>query len=631
MPVNIIEGKGEKELCDICQTIDLQQYLFQNLCPGAITLGPFQNILKKSNCPLCRLIIQALNVNSADYWEKRKYPAEACYFGQQDGLSRPSVLEVWFDSTSETLPDGTFGHSTTLGEILLVSDDNKMSGRRPTNRGVLHGEKCQKSKSKPPSQGSYPLILIDVERRRLVNADLDCRYVALSYVWGKVYMLQTLEANLVELQEDNALANSNDKIPRAIREAMEVVAGMGEKYLWVDALCIVQDAPDKLSHISCMDEIYSRAVLTIVALASNDASAGLPGICPDSRNISQGYGNIDDAQTYFRRGFSVCSEDILHEYSAASPFVSSATDPFEIDIWTTDVSNESKFGKYQSLVMSYCKRELSYQCDILDAFAGIISVLKGRFGMRFLSALPEEALYLALLWRPQARLRPRFSQMENNPESVSAIFPSWCWTAWVGDIYWNPLRTGAYAGNHIYLKSELKAPKVKDALGLRSVQRNTDAIFRSIRLSPPLYSFTEEEKIVENGLLLENTIPESPILYFWAQAVRLDMLSLSSKKKHSKDDNHQLSSKFRDLFGKAWIYDKKGWHCGKFTGLQSWPPGPTHDVSNFELLLLSYFYQEVVTDQGIQANINRLSEDFRSSYEYYAEIFNPNHFAIRED
>jgi len=84
----------EGQLCIVCQSIDLQHYLFQDLCPGTIRLGAFQDILEKSKCPLCRLIIRALSVNSEDYWEQRRYPSEVCYLGRKDGLSWPSVLEV---------------------------------------------------------------------------------------------------------------------------------------------------------------------------------------------------------------------------------------------------------------------------------------------------------------------------------------------------------------------------------------------------------------------------------------------------------------------------------------------------------------------------------------------------------
>jgi len=54
---------------------------------------------------------------------------------------------------------------------------------------------------------------------------------------------------------------------------------MGERYLWVDALCIIQDdSMDKEWQIARMGSIYSSAVFTIVAACGVDADAGLPGV-----------------------------------------------------------------------------------------------------------------------------------------------------------------------------------------------------------------------------------------------------------------------------------------------------------------------------------------------------------------
>ncbi|KAI8722784.1 HET domain-containing protein [Fusarium sp. LHS14.1] len=50
---------------------------------------------------------------------------------------------------------------------------------------------------------------------------------------------------------------------------------LGIRYLWIDALCIIQDSPeDKLSEISKMGTIYRNAVITIAAAHSRKASDG---------------------------------------------------------------------------------------------------------------------------------------------------------------------------------------------------------------------------------------------------------------------------------------------------------------------------------------------------------------------
>lgn len=59
---------------------------------------------------------------------------------------------------------------------------------------------------------------------------------------------------------------------------MSLVRSLGERYLWVDALCIVQDdEASKLQNIDRMAPIYPGAKLTIIA-ADGDADYGLRGL-----------------------------------------------------------------------------------------------------------------------------------------------------------------------------------------------------------------------------------------------------------------------------------------------------------------------------------------------------------------
>jgi len=73
-------------------------------------------------------------------------------------------------------------------------------------------------------------------------------------------------------------------LPQTIEDAIILTGKMQETFLWVDALCIVQDDTDaKHSSIQSMDKIYSKALVTIVCLHGTDADAGLPGVRPASR------------------------------------------------------------------------------------------------------------------------------------------------------------------------------------------------------------------------------------------------------------------------------------------------------------------------------------------------------------
>jgi hypothetical protein len=72
---------------------------------------------------------------------------------------------------------------------------------------------------------------------------------------------------------------SRHQLPAAIVDAIALVADIGERYLWVDSLCIVQDDGDhKQAAINQMNLIYQNALLTIIAAEGTDANAGLPGV-----------------------------------------------------------------------------------------------------------------------------------------------------------------------------------------------------------------------------------------------------------------------------------------------------------------------------------------------------------------
>ena len=66
------------------------------------------------------------------------------------------------------------------------------------------------------------------------------------------------------------------RVPQTISDAIEVCRRLKMRYLWVDALCIIQDdEKDKDSQLPEMDKIYSVAALTIVAACGTDAKSGL--------------------------------------------------------------------------------------------------------------------------------------------------------------------------------------------------------------------------------------------------------------------------------------------------------------------------------------------------------------------
>jgi hypothetical protein len=81
---------------------------------------------------------------------------------------------------------------------------------------------------------------------------------------------------------------SRYQLPAVITDAMLLTAEIGERYLWIDSLCIIQDDVTKRhATINNMNLIYGNAILTIIAAEGSAATAGLPGVGTRPRSQKQ--------------------------------------------------------------------------------------------------------------------------------------------------------------------------------------------------------------------------------------------------------------------------------------------------------------------------------------------------------
>ncbi|PTB62148.1 HET-domain-containing protein [Trichoderma citrinoviride] len=126
----------------------------------------------------------------------------------------------------------------------------------------------------------WPRRVLDIsqdEMIRLVSIEYPppgATYVALSYCWGRRGgNLCTYESNLAQHKKGIPLKS----LPQTIRDIVSVCKQLGQQYLWVDALCIIQDDPaDKMTQIPMMADIYSGALLVVSAAGTADVLEGCP-------------------------------------------------------------------------------------------------------------------------------------------------------------------------------------------------------------------------------------------------------------------------------------------------------------------------------------------------------------------
>jgi len=87
-------------------------------------------------------------------------------------------------------------------------------------------------------------------------------YAALSYVWNDDDLLLNLK-NIDALYRSVPL----DALSKPVADAISVTRKLGLRYLWVDALCIVQDSEgDRREECATMTDVYRNATITIAAI-----------------------------------------------------------------------------------------------------------------------------------------------------------------------------------------------------------------------------------------------------------------------------------------------------------------------------------------------------------------------------
>lgn len=98
------------------------------------------------------------------------------------------------------------------------------------------------------------------------------RYVTLSHRWGGLHFPKLGRHNLSDYQTDMLL----EDMPLTFRHAMIFARSLGIRWIWIDALCILQqDEEDWLYESSQMDKVYRYSYCNISATSAPNSTVGL--------------------------------------------------------------------------------------------------------------------------------------------------------------------------------------------------------------------------------------------------------------------------------------------------------------------------------------------------------------------
>jgi hypothetical protein len=96
-------------------------------------------------------------------------------------------------------------------------------------------------------------------------------YTALTYCWGTGVTMRTLHENYKAHLEGISITT----LPQTLIDAIAITRALGIKYIWIDALCIIQDdGPDWEIESGNMAAIYQNAHLVISADSAADVNKG---------------------------------------------------------------------------------------------------------------------------------------------------------------------------------------------------------------------------------------------------------------------------------------------------------------------------------------------------------------------
>ncbi|KAI5922525.1 heterokaryon incompatibility protein-domain-containing protein [Camillea tinctor] len=274
-------------------------------------------------------------------------------------------------------------------------------------------------------------------------------YVALSYCWGGPQKLVTTAASL-EAHRDEGI--QLDLLPKTILEAVRVTASLGIQYLWIDALCIVQDDDaSKAAEIERMGDIYANA--TIVLLASGTSRTVEDGFLDPFKDIAivpflvrgrlgeltivpvclapeaQESPHLDTRVWTFQErqlarrtlefggaiGVSLSCNEVFLSFGPDHRWVENATALAE-----KNKDKQSVVGTWHGILEEYSLRQLTFASDRLPALAGYASK-HGKDGHSYLAGMWSNQIIDDLMWKAS----PVSPRVKIDLEQYRS--PGWSW------------------------------------------------------------------------------------------------------------------------------------------------------------------------------------------------------------
>jgi hypothetical protein len=294
-------------------------------------------------------------------------------------------------------------------------------------------------------------------------------WVTLSYCWGSFDSVKTTTATLKEHQASLPF----ESLPPLFRDAILLTRRFNYRYLWIDALCILQDSePDWRAEAANMGYIYRNSALTIAAECSSDPTESILDTSRETSYhvklpCSRGHQingfifphpmNAGEKGPWKTRAWTL-QEDVLsprvlmwtkkqlewdcrtvscseEDYTGDNDFLErKGSEHFKriclsqehlmqrlyrnLDL-DVDVSTCDPLEIWSLILVNFVSRKVTHSTDRLPSISGVAKEVARHTGQTYKAGLWEEEIYTELLW----------STNGNATRLHDDIAPSWSWAS----------------------------------------------------------------------------------------------------------------------------------------------------------------------------------------------------------
>ncbi|UPK93131.1 hypothetical protein LCI18_004066 [Fusarium solani-melongenae] len=400
------------------------------------------------------------------------------YFFEELGLSA-LVAELTWRSDIPSLPPSTTPPDNPRHCVIftLESDDSRVAswlripGLRKDNvlceenlRFITQAiDRCESECGHSCSTGHLPTRLLDlgpdpgsdsvrliITSESLVPSGTETkppRYAALSYCWGSKDDAKSQLCTNLDSIEARKTSIPKDAMSAVMWDAVTVCRSLGIRYLWIDALCILQDnKADWESESSNMSLIYSEAFVTICAVSSTSCresflmrdrhhvvinfqsslwsqisgsySLVASGTCKD--NALFGWPDLDVYETtWSSRGWTL-QEEVLSRrrlffgesmiHLECSKFLVSENGyRFQRDNEGLTSLRLEENGIIRNILNPPYKGQYTNESDRLPGISGLARYFSEMYKDTYLAGLWKNDLPYAFLWHFYTHLNPKFA------------------------------------------------------------------------------------------------------------------------------------------------------------------------------------------------------------------------------